>query len=226
MKKILFKLLAALICVSFFVSGTLIFASNCDRNTEVVSDDCDFEREGVKTLEEQLIELLNDEHTTELQKKRIIEKLDFIEKLRKKDYLSIQSKSSYLLEKKETMISDSTDFKSVADFYDAKAEKVKWTITFYMDVPGYKQETTYYCGPATLKQTMQYINKRSLPQSAYASALGTTTAGTDGMNIIKYFNDNLRQLRCQLMSILDCFFCRWEECAGHICTHKRKKSRL
>lgn len=49
-------------------------------------------------------------------------------------------------------------------------------------VPHYKQETNYYCAPATLKQTLQYINGKSLSQSTYASSsyLNTEKVKFDG----------------------------------------------
>lgn len=41
-----------------------------------------------------------------------------------------------------------------------------------MSVPYYKQESNDYCGPATTKQTLQYINGTSLSQDAYADLVG------------------------------------------------------
>jgi hypothetical protein len=62
-----------------------------------------------------------------------------------------------------------------------------------INVPNFKQETTYYCGPATTKQTMQYINGSSQTQSQIASALGTTSDGTDGTKIVTYLNNNQKR---------------------------------
>lgn len=57
-----------------------------------------------------------------------------------------------------------------------------------LNVPHYKQENEYYCGPATVKQTLQYINNSSLSQTEYANKLGTTPAGTDMTKIAPLIN--------------------------------------
>ncbi|MBT2284415.1 C39 family peptidase [Paenibacillus polymyxa] len=46
-------------------------------------------------------------------------------------------------------------------------------------VTPFKQETTYWCGPATTKQVLNYLNGSSESQSYYAQKLGTTRDGTD-----------------------------------------------
>ncbi len=48
-----------------------------------------------------------------------------------------------------------------------------------LNVPVYQQETSYWCGPATVKQVVQFIKGSSESQSNYAKLLGTTTSGTD-----------------------------------------------
>lgn len=50
-------------------------------------------------------------------------------------------------------------------------------------VTEFEQENGYYCGPATVKQVIHYINGTSASQSTYANNLGTTTAGTNMVNI-------------------------------------------
>ncbi|MBN3554020.1 C39 family peptidase [Fictibacillus nanhaiensis] len=57
-----------------------------------------------------------------------------------------------------------------------------------ISVPSFKQETSYWCGPATTKQVLHYLNGSSSSQSTYASGLGTTTAGTDFSKIDDYLN--------------------------------------
>ncbi len=61
-------------------------------------------------------------------------------------------------------------------------------------VTAFKQDYTYYCGPATTRQTMKFLGA-SVPggyippsQSYIASALGTTTAGTEWYMIRDYIN--------------------------------------
>lgn len=55
----------------------------------------------------------------------------------------------------------------------------------------FKQQTHYYCGPATAYQTIYFHNGSSPSQDTIAKALGTTTAGTDGTRIPKYVNTQL-----------------------------------
>lgn len=59
-----------------------------------------------------------------------------------------------------------------------------------LDVPVYKQETTYWCGPATTKQVMQFLNKTSPSQTTIANDLGTNRDGTDMTVIAKYLKNN------------------------------------
>nr|WP_258074456.1 C39 family peptidase [Brevibacillus laterosporus] len=65
-------------------------------------------------------------------------------------------------------------------------EKVRGTI----GVKVFEQETNYWCGPATVKQVLHYINGNSKSQKSYAKKLGTTTDGTDFSVIDNVLNDN------------------------------------
>ncbi|WP_312355723.1 C39 family peptidase [Aminipila sp.] len=51
------------------------------------------------------------------------------------------------------------------------------------------QETGYYCGPATVKQTLTYINGKADSQSSIAKAIGTTTDGSALINMVGYVNE-------------------------------------
>ncbi len=64
------------------------------------------------------------------------------------------------------------------------------TFNFTVEIPYFKQKNSYYCGPATTKQSLHYINGVSPSQDVIANSLGTTTAGTDGANIVTYMNAN------------------------------------
>jgi hypothetical protein len=55
-------------------------------------------------------------------------------------------------------------------------------------VPSFEQQTSYWCGPATTKQVLHYLNGSSSSQSTIASGLGTTTAGTDFSLVDNYLN--------------------------------------
>lgn len=58
-----------------------------------------------------------------------------------------------------------------------------------LNVANFKQETSYWCGPATVKQVVHFLNGSSQNQTFYAGKLGTTTDGTDFSKIPKVLND-------------------------------------
>ncbi|PDO10017.1 MAG: hypothetical protein BLM47_09385 [Candidatus Reconcilbacillus cellulovorans] len=59
-----------------------------------------------------------------------------------------------------------------------------------LNVTPFKQETPYWCGPATVKQVLHFLNGTSQPQSYYASKLGTTTDGTDFSKVDDVLNSH------------------------------------
>ena len=59
-----------------------------------------------------------------------------------------------------------------------------------MDVPVYTQINGYYCGPATVKEVLQYYNGTSSSQKTYAKELGTTKDGTDMTKIPDVLNNH------------------------------------
>lgn len=60
-----------------------------------------------------------------------------------------------------------------------------------LSVPWFSQENGYYCGPATVRQTVYYLNDMADSQTIIANALGTTsTSGTDTNKMCEYLNDN------------------------------------
>ncbi len=56
------------------------------------------------------------------------------------------------------------------------------------NVPFFKQEKNYWCGPATAKQTIHYLTKGSYSptQTQIAGYIGTTTAGSSSTNIANW----------------------------------------
>ena len=48
----------------------------------------------------------------------------------------------------------------------------------FMNYPNYAQEKNYYCGPATIKQALQFLTGSSLAQSTYASHMSTDSQGS------------------------------------------------
>lgn len=57
-----------------------------------------------------------------------------------------------------------------------------------LNVTAFQQSNNYYCGPATVKQTLHFINDTSEDQTTYANALGTTSSGTDMTRIVDVLN--------------------------------------
>lgn len=54
----------------------------------------------------------------------------------------------------------------------------------------FRQENGYYCGPATLKQTINYLSSgaNNPTQSALAQAIGTTTAGSSSTRMAQWLD--------------------------------------
>ena len=55
----------------------------------------------------------------------------------------------------------------------AKKTRASSKFNKVLPVPVYKQLNDYYCGPATVKQVLSYVNGNSLSQEKYAIELGT-----------------------------------------------------
>ncbi len=60
-----------------------------------------------------------------------------------------------------------------------------------LKMPHFRQENGYYCGPATVQQTISYVAKVTVSQKVLAKELGTTKDGTDMMNIAKVVNKRI-----------------------------------
>ena len=71
----------------------------------------------------------------------------------------------------------------------------------HLGIKYFKQKYNYYCGPATVYQTLYYLNKTSPSQDTIASALGTTTDGTDGSKIPTYLNKQQDEVAYTIVSI-------------------------
>lgn len=75
----------------------------------------------------------------------------------------------------------------------AQASNMRISFPAYteLSMPWFKQENGHYCGPATVKQVLHYINNTSLSQDDYAKELGTTSAGTDMTKIPGVLNAHI-----------------------------------
>ena len=50
---------------------------------------------------------------------------------------------------------------------------------YSLDVPTCQQINHYFCGPATVQQTIKYLTGKEGSQEQYANELGTSKEGTD-----------------------------------------------
>lgn len=71
----------------------------------------------------------------------------------------------------------------------------------HLGVRYFKQKNEYFCGPATVYQTLYYFNKTSPSQDTIGTALGTTEAGTDGSRIPDYLNEHQNEVNYTIVSI-------------------------
>ena len=65
---------------------------------------------------------------------------------------------------------------------ELKSVSLLWTpddMIKTISVTPFKQETDYYCGPATLQQVIYFVEGVYISQGIYADMLGTTQKGTD-----------------------------------------------
>lgn len=81
--------------------------------------------------------------------------------------------------------------KEVADSNCVTRAGICW-MSRTLSVNTYQQENGYYCGPANIKQVVQYINGSSASQSTYANRMGTNSS--EGTYVYKMRDElNYRQ---------------------------------
>ena len=167
MKKIISMLLATVVsCSIVFIPASVSATSKeITENNIIKSSENVFLEENL-SLDEQLENILSSPNSTEEQKRMAVEKANH-----SKQVLATYSSVS---------VRSSTTDDSTTSEYNATR-----------NVPYFRQQNRYYCGPATTKQTLHHIIGSSPSQDALANALGTTTDGTDGTRIVSYLNDNL-----------------------------------
>lgn len=77
-------------------------------------------------------------------------------------------------------------------------------------MPCFKQETSYWCGPATGKQVVHFHNGTSASQATIAAAMGTTSSsGTEWTAVRDYVN--AKQNKCFYVSVTPATKQRMEE---------------
>ena len=88
----------------------------------------------------------------------------------------------YVLTEEDKLLLEQKELKMKE--YLAEANEAKsYPYTKTISVPCYLQSETYFCGPATVKEVVQFKKGTSKTQYQYSYDLGTTAAGTD-MTII------------------------------------------
>lgn len=176
--------------VYLFVAGTAFagFFSTKEQayaNTyEYIDGDSGDESQGESpSLEVQLEKAMNDDSLSEEQKMRAMSKVESIKVI--KDNVSDKAEGGTT----GGNVKNSNGSFSVGSASYNVDECSKNTYDITLAVPYYEQQNGYYCGPATTRQTLHYFDKGlDLSQDAIAKSLGTTTAGTDGANIVTYLN--------------------------------------
>lgn len=119
---------------------------------------------------------------------------NMIRKLKKKKSQLSQSQKKDLEAKMKIINEENNSLKVERNACGSSLEddELVSTETIYparkLNMKSCKQINGYYCGPATTKQTLQYLTGKSYKQGDIAKALGTTKDGTDGTQIVKYLN--------------------------------------
>lgn len=134
----------------------------------------------------------NDITIAEKIKYDISEGLILDENISQEEQLAIISNSNILSDEQKAQAVDKINFMNRISLQDIQSS-VNSTLGQYnctVAIPYFKKKNYYYCGPATTKQSLHYINGYSPSQDVIANALGTTTAGTDGDRIVVYMNEN------------------------------------
>lgn len=155
-----------LVCLIFLSSTANSFAANSNDKKLITGPNGDSMTDVSMTLEEQEQILLEEPNLSEQQKNMIKEKFAFHKELVE----TIKSKEK---SKKDSVSTLTTNNPSGT-----------------ISVPYFKQETNYWCGPATTKQSIHFINASSSSQATIAQAIGTTTAGSDLLSQVNYLNKN------------------------------------
>lgn len=179
MKKSISMVLALFLFLS--VSSNLTFAS-----ADVPGGGGDGEAPGAErrlTVDEQLREIENDDNLTDVQKAEARAKAELMKQVARLENNTALTKSQA-----------SAQMQKLFDDFNEKlslSNPVMGTMAYgYLSVPYCKQETNYYCGPATTRQTLGYYNglANTKSQSQIAQTLGVTST-SDGVPNAKSMRD-------------------------------------
>ncbi len=101
------------------------------------------------------------------------------DKIMNGDFIDLDTMKSYNDENKENIEKYNIELNKYIDIKEKESKAFPNTMYNTISVPSFRQETDWYCGPATVKQVVHYINGSSKSQDDYASMLKTTSSGTD-----------------------------------------------
>ena len=101
----------------------------------------------------------------------------------------------------EVVFTPEEQAKAWARLTQANSARITYPVYTELSMAWFKQKNGHYCGPATVKQVLHYLNGVSLTQDDYAIALGTTTAGTDMTRIPAVLNANLNGIEYKYADI-------------------------
>lgn len=90
-------------------------------------------------------------------------------------------------EKQKNMLEEK--HRLLEEFEQNKVSTYAYTWSFLDYFTIYVQETNYYCGPATVKSVLNYINGSAPSQSTIATNCNTTSSGTYLADMINYLNN-------------------------------------
>lgn len=98
-------------------------------------------------------------------------------------------------------IDEAANVQKLAEMQSWLSMRLSGATYMSLDVPTCEQINSYYCGPATVQQTVKFYKGSAPSQDAIASQLGTTTAGTDMTRISGVVNNLLGYTQYSLIAI-------------------------
>lgn len=192
------RLSLLLLCFSMLLSTSTVFASDIDSKDSFIED----RTERVEETTEKIIYAYEQDDYDDVEYKKSNIKRNFV---MNGDSATDIDVIKQVIEESNTVLTErdlKVKFETGALTNDTGYRTCK--------VPVFEQINGYYCGPATLKQVIHFINGSSLSQSQYATKLGTTTAGTDMTVIRTVLNEEISGLsyKYYTFSSFDSWFIR------------------
>lgn len=96
---------------------------------------------------------------------------------------------------------EAANAKKLAEMQTRLSMRLSGPTYMSLNVPTCEQINGYYCGPATVQQTIKFYKGSAPSQDTIASQLGTTTDGTDMTRIAGVVNNNLGYSQYSMIAI-------------------------